>query len=65
MYAVGEYKFLSDGKMKIKLIKRNLKKNLGIPVNSPILVKSRQLAILVKKMPTGHEEKKILRRRKS
>ena len=41
-----------------KISVKKFEKNLGIPINSPVLVKNRQLDILVQKMHTGHEEKK-------
>ena len=56
MRTVGENKFLSNEKRK-KIDKKKFETNRRIPINSLILVKNRQLAIVVK-MHTDHEEKK-------
>ena len=42
-----------------KIDERKFGKNLGILINSPILVKNRQLDSFVQKMHIGHEKKNI------
>ena len=60
MHAVAKNIFLSDGKIIKKIDKKKFEKNCEIPFNLPIFVKDRLVEILIQKMHTAHEEKKIL-----